>query len=198
MWECESLLCSFYGQGLGWGGSDLLKMLQRVSGRAVSTQTSLSPAGLPEAFTDILVKLKPMASFLQGVRDTLNFGCTSGPIKANMHTCMLHVEHLFHRSPRPAQKSNPSLRDCTQSSITCPSALRCLPCDPLTGSEALPLAKIMLFGGAPLLAVWKALKAGIAIVQRPARALQHKTVRFPLPSPGLAEAPPRQLWSPLP
>lgn len=105
------------GTGLE-GGSHLLKMPQWAAGRAVSTQTSLSPAGLAEAFTDILVKLKLAASFLQVATDTLNFGHGSSPIKANMHTWKLHVKHLFCRSPKPAQKSNPSLRDHAQSSVT--------------------------------------------------------------------------------
>jgi len=57
----------------------------------------------------------------------------------------------------------------------------------------------MLLGGAPLLAVRKALEAGIPILQEAARAPQQdRMVGFALPSPGLSEDPPCQLCNPLP
>lgn len=90
------------------GGKRLVKVAA-VSHWKGCQHPDLPPAcWVTEALTGVLVKSKLMASFLQVVTDTLNFRHRSGPVKANMHTCMLHVEHVFHRSPKSAQTSNPS------------------------------------------------------------------------------------------
>lgn len=103
--------------GAGTGLGDVTGKVVVVNHRRGHQHPDFQSLGWAEAFTDILAELKLKALFLQLVTDTQNFMHVSGTIKAYTYTCVLRVEHLSCRSPRPAWQSIPSWINHTQSSV---------------------------------------------------------------------------------